>query len=242
MLGGLRRQLLEARAARGRPAGATSSGSASASSCSRSSLASAGGLVELAELLLDRLELLAQEVLALALVDLGLDLGLDLACRSRSPRARARGSPTRRRRRRATSTSSSSACFSSVGSRSEPAMRCAERATGRRCWRPRAAAPRAGRGPPRRSRVKVCLDVAHERRRARATRRDDVGQLLDLGDEVGLLARPSATIAHALARPGRGCAACRRAPSACARRRRRRRRRRGRRGRAPRARGCARRP
>ena len=35
-------------------------------------------LVGLAELLLDRLELLAQEVLALALVDLGLDLGLDL--------------------------------------------------------------------------------------------------------------------------------------------------------------------
>ncbi len=35
-------------------------------------------LVALAELLLDRLELLAQEVLALALVDLGLDLGLDL--------------------------------------------------------------------------------------------------------------------------------------------------------------------
>jgi hypothetical protein len=37
-----------------------------------------GRLVELAELLLDRLELLAQDVLALALVDLGLDLGLDL--------------------------------------------------------------------------------------------------------------------------------------------------------------------
>ena len=35
-------------------------------------------LVGLAELLLDRLELLAQEVLALALVELGLDLGLDL--------------------------------------------------------------------------------------------------------------------------------------------------------------------
>ena len=38
-----------------------------------------GGLVVgLAELVLDRLHLLAQEVLALALVDLGLDLGLDL--------------------------------------------------------------------------------------------------------------------------------------------------------------------
>ena len=35
-------------------------------------------LVALAELVLDRLELLAEEVLALALVDLGLDLGLDL--------------------------------------------------------------------------------------------------------------------------------------------------------------------
>ena len=37
-----------------------------------------GGLVELAELAPDRLELLAQDELALALVDLGLDLGLDL--------------------------------------------------------------------------------------------------------------------------------------------------------------------
>src|SRR4051794_12390562 len=37
-----------------------------------------GGLVELPELLLDGLELLAQHVLALALVDLRLDLGLDL--------------------------------------------------------------------------------------------------------------------------------------------------------------------
>ena len=37
-----------------------------------------GRLVELAELAPDRLELLAQDELALALVDLGLDLGLDL--------------------------------------------------------------------------------------------------------------------------------------------------------------------
>ena len=64
-------------------------------------------LVALAELVLDRLQLLAQEVLALALVDLRLDLGLDLgaeldhlelagedlaragaaACRRRPPRA-----------------------------------------------------------------------------------------------------------------------------------------------------------
>ena len=36
-------------------------------------------LVDLAELLLDRPQLLAQEVLALALVHLGLDLGLDAA-------------------------------------------------------------------------------------------------------------------------------------------------------------------
>ena len=42
--------------------------------------------------------------------------------------------------------------------------------------------------------------------------------------------------------PGRGCAACRRGPSACGRRRRPRRRRRGRRGRAPRSRGRGRRP
>ena len=37
-----------------------------------------GGLVELAELLADRVELLAQHELALALVDLRLDLRLDL--------------------------------------------------------------------------------------------------------------------------------------------------------------------
>ena len=49
----------------------TSSGSSTSASCSRSSSRLLGGLVELAELLLDRLELLAQDVLALA------------ACRSR---------------------------------------------------------------------------------------------------------------------------------------------------------------
>ena len=56
----------------------TSSRSAIAASCWRSSLGLRGRLVELAELLVDRLELLAQDVLALALVELGLDLVLDL--------------------------------------------------------------------------------------------------------------------------------------------------------------------
>ena len=54
------------------------SGRSAASICSRSSLGLGLLLVDLAELLLDRLELLAQEELALALVDLGLDLRLDL--------------------------------------------------------------------------------------------------------------------------------------------------------------------
>ena len=54
-----------------------SSGRPAASIRSRSSLTSACGLVALAELALDRLQLLAQEVLALALVHLRLDLGLD---------------------------------------------------------------------------------------------------------------------------------------------------------------------
>ena len=55
----------------------TSSGSSRASSCSRRSSTSASVGSLLAQLLLDRLELLAQDELALGLVDLGLDLGLD---------------------------------------------------------------------------------------------------------------------------------------------------------------------
>ena len=80
-------------------------------------------LVLLAQLVLDRLQLLAQEVLALGLVDLGLDLGLDLRAELRPPRARGRGSRESRRSRLATSTSSSSSCFSSVVIRSAPAIR-----------------------------------------------------------------------------------------------------------------------
>ena len=45
--------------------------------------------VVLPQLLLDRLELLAQEELALGAVDLALDLGLDARCRSGRRRARA---------------------------------------------------------------------------------------------------------------------------------------------------------
>ncbi len=56
----------------------TSRGSSIAASCSRSSADLGRDLVGLAQLLLDRLELLAQEVLALPLFELGLDLRLDL--------------------------------------------------------------------------------------------------------------------------------------------------------------------
>ena len=80
-------------------------------------------LVALAELLLDRLELLAQEVLALALVDLGLDLGLDLRAELdhlelAGEDLREAPQPLGRRPR-----SSSSSCFSSVEMRSAPAIR-----------------------------------------------------------------------------------------------------------------------
>ena len=72
------RQLLEpAELALGLPS-AASSGSSASSIRSRSSCDLGLLLVALAELVLDRLHLLAQEVLALALVDLGLDLRLDL--------------------------------------------------------------------------------------------------------------------------------------------------------------------
>ena len=65
----------------------TDSGMPAASIFSRSSSISLRLIVALAELLLNRLELLAQEILALVLADLGLHLRLDLRARARGPRA-----------------------------------------------------------------------------------------------------------------------------------------------------------
>ena len=83
------------------------------------------GLVRLAELLLDRLELLAQEVLALAslsISDWTWDWIFEPIAMISSSRARISES---RRSRLATSSSSSSSCFSSVLMRSAPAIRWA---------------------------------------------------------------------------------------------------------------------
>ncbi len=124
VLGHRRLQALEPAAARARPACATSSGSSIAASCSRSSLDLGLHLVALAELLLDRLQLLAQEVLALALVQLGLDLRLDLgADRDHLELAREDlrqpPQPLGRRRPPRAATASPRCC-----SRSAPAIRC----------------------------------------------------------------------------------------------------------------------
>ena len=102
----------------------TSSGSSSASSWSRSSLASACRLVALAELVLDRLQLLAQEELALPLLQLGLDLRLDLGADLDDL---ALGGEHLREPPQPlgdVELLDSSDCFSSAGSRSAPAIRC----------------------------------------------------------------------------------------------------------------------
>ena len=82
-----------------------------------------GGLVELAELLLDRLELLAQDELALRAVHLGLHLVLDLRADRDDLELAREHLGQAAQAACATLTSSSSACFCSVGSRSEPEMR-----------------------------------------------------------------------------------------------------------------------
>ena len=152
--------------------------------------------------------------------------------------SRASTSARRRSRRRRRSPRAAPASRS-VGSRSEPAMRwLSALASSTLATAICSSSGRYGHGlDDLRERL---LDVAHERREL-GRLLDDVGQLGDLGDEVGLLAASSGRCARA-GRPGRAAAACRRGPSASARRRRRRRRRRGRRARAPRARACGWRP
>ena len=101
----------------------TSSGRLVASIRSRSSLTSACSVVALAELVLDRLELLAEEVLALPLVDLRGDLRLDLRAELHHLELAARGCATTLRSRSSTSTVSSRSWRSPVFSRSVDATR-----------------------------------------------------------------------------------------------------------------------
>ena len=122
MLGGLRGQALEAlQLALGLLPGVL--GQARRLEALAQLLGLGRGLVHLAQLLLDRLELLAQEVLALALLHLGLHLRLDPAADLHQLEL-AREQLGEHRSRLATLRSSSSACFSSVFSRSAPAIMC----------------------------------------------------------------------------------------------------------------------
>ena len=240
VLGRGRRQLLEPRElALGRLA-APPRAARPASIRSRSSLISACCSSALAELVLDRLQLLAQEVLALALVDLGLDLRTGSSMPSWiTSSSRARISESRRSRlvdvdlleqlllllgrdpQRAGDQVGERRGVVDVGDRELELLgqvRDLLDDLARRCAGRCGSAPRARRSP-------------RPRRAARLDPRDQVGLL---GDVV---AEPDP-----LGRPGRGSAASRRGPSASARRRRRRRRRRGRRARARRPRGPSTRP
>ena len=105
-------------------------------------------LVPLPQLVLDRFQLLAQEELALAFVDLRTGPGTGSGCRAGPPPARGRGSgrgAAAARRRRPPPAAPASPRWRSAGRR-----RSGGRGPrGRRCWRPPSAAPRAGRGSAR---------------------------------------------------------------------------------------------
>ena len=186
----------------------TCSGSSSSSSV-RAQLVDLGlGRVLLAELLLDRLHLLAQDPLALALLHLGVDLALDL---------RADGDDVE-------------LAGEDLG---EPAQALADVDLLEQRLALLAADPQgAGDQVAERRRVvevddrhlqllgqvrdllddlaERLLDVAHQRGQLRALLHH-VGQLLDARDEVRLARPPTPRSARA-GRPGRGSAASRRAP------------------------------
>ena len=157
--------------------------------------------VLLAELLLDRLELLAQDPLALALLHLGRGPGsgsCEPIATMSSSRARI---SDRRRRRRATSTSSSSAWRSSVLIRSAPAIRWLSADGSSRLAT--AICSSSGRyGTSSMICAERLLHVAHQRGQLGALL-DHVRQLGDAGGEVGLAPSPSSRCARA-GRPGRG--------------------------------------
>ena len=105
-------------------------------------------LVALAELVLDRFQLLAQEELALALVDLRLDLGLDLG--AELDHLELAGEDLREVAQARGDVDLLEQLLLLLGARSAARRRSGGRApTGRRCWRPPSAAPRAGRGSAR---------------------------------------------------------------------------------------------
>jgi hypothetical protein len=185
------------------------SGRSTPASCSRSSSTSASAGVALAELLLDGAQLLAQDELALRAVDLALDLGLD---------ARA-------------DLDDLELAGEDLGDAPQP-----QRDVGlleQRLLLLGLQPQRAGDEVRQRAgvvdvrdgdlqllgQVRQRLDdlaerrlhVAHERGELGRLDGDRVGQLGDLGDEVGLLARPTARPSRA-GRTARGCAASRRAP------------------------------
>ena len=194
--------IFSSRRARGRPACGRCSGSSSSVSC-RAQLVDLGlGRVLLAELVLDRLELLAQDPLALALLHLGVDLALDLG-----------------------------ADRDDVELAREDLRQPSQAAGDVDLLEQRLALlgldpQRAGDQVAERGRVvevgdrhlqllgevrdllddvaERLLDVAHQRGQLRAFL-DDVGQLGDARREVGLLAAPTPRCARA-GRPGRGSA------------------------------------
>src|SRR4051794_24769481 len=146
-----------------------------------------GGLVELPELLLDGLELLAQHVLALALVDLRLDLGLDLG---------ADRDPLELARQRLGQAPQPAADVDLLQQRLLLLQRQAQRAGDEMAERARVVDV-GNRELQLLGQVGHLLDDPAERLLDVARQRGqlgrlvhDVGQLADLGDEVGRLADP----------------------------------------------------
>ena len=150
-----------------------------------------GHLVGLSELLLDRLHLLAQEVLALAPVKLGLDLRLDLGAErdhlelAREDLRTAAAAAWRRRAPRVAPASPS------VFSRSAPGDHVAEddRVVDVGDHDLEFLGQIRDLTDDRRERL---LHVAHQREQLDALA-DDVGGRRDLGDEVGLGLNPALT-------------------------------------------------
>ena len=105
-------------------------------------------LVPLAELVLDRFQLLAEEELALAFVDLRLDLGLDLGAELDD--LELAGEDLGEVAQPLGDVDLLEQLLLLLGARSAGRRRSGGRAPpGRRCWRPPSAAPRAGRGSAR---------------------------------------------------------------------------------------------
>ncbi len=161
-------------------------------------------LVALAELLLDRLQLLAQEVLALALFHLRLHLGLDL--RAELDHLELAGEDLREPAQPLVDVDLLQQRLLLLGL-IRSARRSGGRArSGRRRSRPRAAAPRAGTGLARRCSRRSAGRCASGLELGRS---EHVRRLAELGEQVGAVGERTAPAGPA-GRPGRGSAACRR--------------------------------